>query len=577
NQPKADIPQLVYSWLSNERNGRWVIVLDSADHSDVFYRTTGPTPKSKPLATYLPQSRNGAILVTTRNKSLARRLTGNDANILNVGPMVEADAFSLLKKKLVVVHDTDRAIELVRVLEHVPLAISQAAGYIQARAPRSSPKKYLDEFRAGERKRIKLLGNDSGDLRRDGSASNAILTTWQMSFEHICSKRPSAADLLSLMSFFDRQGIPESLLKDSDSAQDTKNDIAMLRDYCLVSINEAGDMFEMHDLVQLLTRKWLEARGLQEKFKEQFVKRMAMSFPTGDYSNWAICRRLFVHAEKAMGYRPTDGETEEVWARLLYNGGRYAWLQGRYYVAERMVSKARKAREKRLGSEDNASLQSTSLFALVMKARGRWKEAESLEVQVMETRKRVLGEEHPDTLTSMGNLASTYRNQGRWKEAESLFVQVIETSSRVLGEEHPDTLTSMANLASTYRNQGRWKEAESLDVQVMETRKRVLGEEHPDTLASIANLASTYRDQGRWKEAESLEVQVMETSSRVLGEEHPDTLISMANLALTWEYQGRHLDALALIRDCAEAQQRVLGEEHPHTLSSLAAVVAWSS
>ncbi|KAM7215496.1 P-loop containing nucleoside triphosphate hydrolase protein [Rhypophila decipiens] len=428
NHPKADIPQLVYSWLSNERNGGWVIVLDSADDSDVFYSTTGPTPKSKPLATYLPQSRNGAILVTTRNKNLARRLTGNDANILDVGPMVEADALSLLKKKLGL-PDIDRATELVRVLEYVPLAISQAAGYIRAGAPRSSPEKYLDEFRAGERKRIKLLRHDGGDLRRDGSASNAILTTWQISFEHICSKRPSATDLLSLMSFFDRQGISESLLKDSDGAQGVKSnkkleageseseddcnnaedmfedDVAMLQDYCLVSTNEAGDVFEMHGLVQLSTRKWLEARGLQEKFKAQFVKRMAMSFPTGDYSNWVICRRLFVHVEKAMGCRPADGEMEEVWARLLYNGGWYALLQGQYEIAERMVDKARRTREKRLGREDEASLQSVLLYASVMKARGRWKEAESLDVQVMETSSRVLGEEHPDTLTSMANLA----------------------------------------------------------------------------------------------------------------------------------------------------------------------------
>ncbi|KAK4205945.1 P-loop containing nucleoside triphosphate hydrolase protein, partial [Rhypophila decipiens] len=568
NQPKADIPQLVYSWLSNERNSRWVIVLDSADDSDVFYSTTGPTPKSKPLATYLPQSRNGAILVTTRNKNLARRLTGNDANILDVGPMVEADALSLLKKKLGLL-DIDRATELVRVLEYVPLAISQAAGYIRARAPRSSPEKYLDEFRAGERKRIKLLGHDGGDLRRDGSASNAILTTWQISFEHICSKRPSATDLLSLMSFFDRQGISESLLKDSDEDM-FEDDVAMLRDYCLVSTNEAGDVFEMHGLVQLSTRKWLEARGLQEKFKAQFVKRMAMSFPTGDYSNWLICRRLFVHVEKAMGCRPADGEMEEVWARLLYNGGWYAWSQGQYEIAERMVDKARRTREKRLGREDEASLQSVLLYASVMKARGRWKEAESLEVQVMETFKRVLGEDHPSTLTSMGNLALTYMNQGRWKEAESLEVQVMETSSRVLGKEHPWTLTSMNNLALTFWNQGRWKEAELLNVQVMETRKRVSGEEHPETLTSMNNLALTFENQGRWKEAELLNVQVMETRKRVSGEEHPETLTSMNNLALTFENQGRWKEAESLEVQVMETRKRVLGEEHPDTLNSMA-------
>ncbi|KAK4031400.1 hypothetical protein C8A01DRAFT_51508 [Parachaetomium inaequale] len=35
SEPKADIPQLVYGWLSNVRNGRWVIVLDSADDRKV--------------------------------------------------------------------------------------------------------------------------------------------------------------------------------------------------------------------------------------------------------------------------------------------------------------------------------------------------------------------------------------------------------------------------------------------------------------------------------------------------------------------------------------------------------------
>jgi hypothetical protein len=63
NQPKADILQLVYSWLSNERNGRWIIILDSADDRDVFYRAThgGALPSGngrdgRLFATYLLQS-----------------------------------------------------------------------------------------------------------------------------------------------------------------------------------------------------------------------------------------------------------------------------------------------------------------------------------------------------------------------------------------------------------------------------------------------------------------------------------------------------------------------------------------
>ncbi|KAK4139093.1 P-loop containing nucleoside triphosphate hydrolase protein, partial [Dichotomopilus funicola] len=228
NQPKADIPQLVYSWLSNERNGKWIVVLDSADDRDVFYNvdhahgaTNSDARDRRPFATYLPQSRNGSIIITTRNKDLAFRLTGRRQNMIDIGPMAQADALTLLEKKLGSPANPDVAADLVEALDLVPLAISQAAAYIQARAPRSSAEKYLAEFRENERRRARLLGYDGGDLRRDGGASNAILTTWQISFDHIRSKRRTAADLLSLMSFFDRQGIPGWVLQPPRTTTDT--------------------------------------------------------------------------------------------------------------------------------------------------------------------------------------------------------------------------------------------------------------------------------------------------------------------------------------------------------------------
>ncbi|KAK3387984.1 P-loop containing nucleoside triphosphate hydrolase protein [Podospora didyma] len=600
NQPKADIPQLMYSWLSNERNGRWIMILDSADDRDVLYNAnSSPSPTSsdaydrRSFATYLPQSRNGSIIVTTRNRDLAFKLTGRRQNMIDVGPMAQTDALTLLEKKLGSPASLDVAADLVKALDLVPLAISQAAAYIQARAPRTSPEKYLAEFRENERKRARLLGYDGGDLRRDGGASNAILTTWQISFDHIRSKRRTAADLLSLMSFFDRQGIPGWVLKPPRATMDTarvqnvdlagvgesdasgdatddddgfEDDVMMLRDYCLIAIDVNGDEFEMHGLVQLSTKRWLEASGQLGAFIQQYIERIAASFPTGDYENWATCRELFVHAQMAVNYQPSE-DIMETWATLLYNGGWYARSQGIYEIAQQMLAKARKVREKRLGEEDVATLASIILFALVLLDRGRWKEAEKL---FMQTSKTKLGADHPSTLTSMANLASTYRNQGRWEEAEKLDVQVMETRKTKLGADHPDTLTSMANLASTYRNQGRWEEAEKLDVQVMETRKTKLGADHPSTLTSMANLASTYRNQGRWEEAEKLEVQVMETRKTKLGADHPDTLTSMANLASTYRNQGRWEEAEKLEVQVMETRKTKLGADHPDTLTSMA-------
>ncbi|KAK4243178.1 kinesin light chain, partial [Corynascus novoguineensis] len=437
NQPKANIPQLVHSWLSNERNGRWIMIVDSADDRDVFYGpasgdgpTSGDARNGRPFVTYLPQSRNGSIIITTRDKSLAFRLTGRHQNLIEVGPMAQTDALALLEKKLGSLPDTDTAAGLVQALDLVPLAISQAAAYIQRRAPRSSPEKYLAEFRESERNKSRLLQYDDGDIRRDGGASNAILTTWTISFDHIRSRRQSAADLLSLMSFFDRQGIPEWILNpsritknamqgrgldeagdresddrgsatDSDTNDDAdddidggfEDDVAILRDYCLIVADGVREEFEMHGLVQLSMRKWLQVSGQQETFKQQYIERMAASFPTGEYENWATCRSLFAHVQVALDYRPNE-DTVETWAALLHKGGWYAWSQGRYSVAQQMLGKAKKVQEKRLGKEDMTTLHSMSVLALVLLGQGRWKKAEKLFVQVMETSKTKLGADH---------------------------------------------------------------------------------------------------------------------------------------------------------------------------------------
>ncbi|XTI87867.1 hypothetical protein V2W45_1342700 [Cenococcum geophilum] len=113
---------------------------------------------------------------------------------------------------------------------------------------------YIKDFRKSDKKKAKLLNWDAGDPRRDESASNSVVTTWQMSFEHIRKERRSAADLLSLMSFFNPQGIPESVLRrhsvnataDADDDGEFNDDLDTLRAYSLVTATADSDICEMH-------------------------------------------------------------------------------------------------------------------------------------------------------------------------------------------------------------------------------------------------------------------------------------------------------------------------------------------
>jgi hypothetical protein len=523
--PQADVFELVRKWLRNDKNGKWLLVLDNADDAAALslpasngqktQASGGDGAPTRYFSSYLPQSRNGSVLVTSRTRSVALQLV-EESDIIPIEPMDDASAQALLQKKLGEKVNKDSTAELAGALEFMPLALVQAAAYIRQRAPRCSVQQYLEAFKS-DRKRTSLLNYDGGRLRRDGEAKNSILITWQISFDHILHARRSAADLLSLMSFFDRQGIPEALVRnqsgtgngrggvkainadgensDSDDSELEANindgfeeDILTLRNYSFIALTTDATTFGMHGLVQLATRKWLEGQGQLETWKQQYINNLCTEFPTGEHENWAQCQALFPHAKSSLLQPPKAVESLRQWALLLYKAAWYAWQKGNLSDAEKLSMRSMMVRTKLLGKEHEDTLNSMAMVGLATNLAGRWKEAEGLEVQVMETRKRVLGEEHPSTLTSMANLASTYRNQGRWKEAEELEVQVMETRKRVLGEEHPDTLISMANLAFTLKSQSRNDEAISLMGNCFQLQKQVLGPQHPDTASSLAAL-----------------------------------------------------------------------------------------
>ncbi|KAG9232663.1 P-loop containing nucleoside triphosphate hydrolase protein [Amylocarpus encephaloides] len=607
----ANIFQLVHDWLCDEKKGKWVFILDNVDDAGFLveapnsnqdgHTNSRGSEKVERLVEYLPQRPHGSILMTTRSKSAALKVA-ESRDIIVVEPMNRSDGLALFKKKLGWHDDSEDANELAAVLNYMPLAIVQATTYISQRLPRYTVRQYLQDFRKSDSKRTSLLNCDGGQLRRDSEAKNSIIIVWQISFEYILDIRLTAADLLSLISFFDRHGIPEILLRcrqgQSQYNQENKlndkhrfeDDLLVLRNYSFISVNANSTTFEMH--------------GLIERWKREFIRNLDAELPTGEYENW----------EKSQ--KPEESDSLREWASILYKAAWYAWRMGKGVEAENMSIHAMKVRKQILGNEHNDTLSGMAMAGLAYKLNGRWDAAKELE----------LGVDHPDTLASISNLASTYRNQGRWDNAEKLELDI----------DHPDTLSSIANLALIYQKRGlietrktklgvdhpdtlasRWDEAKKLEVQVLETRKTKLGMEHPDTLyqgrwdeakklelgvehpdtlVTMGNLAVTYKYQGRWDNAEKLEVQVMktrkmklgadhpdtlasrwdgaeklflqvmETRKTKLGIDHPDTLSSMGNLALTWKR-----------RECVRVQNRVLGPTHPDSISSRRALDTWKA
>jgi hypothetical protein len=151
-------------------------------------------------------------------------------DVIVVDPMINTDAMTLLKKKLDSTADKRDLEDLVRILEYMPLAIVQAAAYIRQKGARYSARQYVESFQKNEKQQTSLLNYEAGHLRRDLDAKNSIITTWQISFDDIQEKWPLSADLLSLISCFDRQGIPEDVLKVQPREEGIRNSMMQKSD-----------------------------------------------------------------------------------------------------------------------------------------------------------------------------------------------------------------------------------------------------------------------------------------------------------------------------------------------------------
>jgi len=591
NDATVNVAQLVNNWLCSEASGRWLMIIDGADDMDVLYirrrhgqgaaTNNGHISRQRKIAVSLPQSQNGAILITSRNTDVATKLKLRRKDIIPVGAMNEDQALQLLQNKLS--DDLDAtAPELLTELDCMPLAITQVADHISKESPRTTVATYVQELRTSNDQKVKLLRQAA----KDAHSANSILDMWQITFERIREKSHTATDLLSFMSFFNPHDIPESILlhyldknqnvaqrlgrlfhhQGDDIRKKFNEDLNVLRSYSLVT-TKRGDAFEMYGLVQLAIRRWLRYHGREDALRQMFLSTLLKEFPTGEYGNWKKCEILLPHVMAAATIAITEAEESRTLARILHNAAWYMRNRGNFVQAEGMTRGSIIARMSALALEHIKvdTQDSVNMLAVMLKDLGRYKEAEAMSRKALRRREISLGKEHLDTLSCVNTLANVLRVQGKYEDARKMNLRALSGRRKLLGEEHPDTLSSVNNLANVLRDEGKYEEAEAEYVRALKGRLKKFGKKHPDTLASLNNLACVLRDKGKYEEAETKSCLALEGRMEVLGEEHPDTLTSMINLASILRDQQKYAEAQEMNRKALEGCKRTLGEDHPFT------------
>ncbi|KAJ0138661.1 Uncharacterized protein HZ326_18401 [Fusarium oxysporum f. sp. albedinis] len=259
--------ELVKRWLEAKFHRPWLMVVDNADDLGLFYGTSG-------LSRYLPTCAQGQLLITTRNKQVAIRAT-KGRYCIEVPRMTESEAQELLGEHLGFLRpDFADLSTLVLKLEYLPLILVQAASFIKENS--ISISEYLNLLETDENL-IQLLDEDFETDGRDPDSLQAVTKTWTISFRQIRRQNELAGDLLSLMSMFDHQNIPEeflvtylSLTYGDERTLERLRAIGLLKAFSFVSSGEDNSI-SMHRLIQLAMRRWLIKEDTMEYFLRKAI------------------------------------------------------------------------------------------------------------------------------------------------------------------------------------------------------------------------------------------------------------------------------------------------------------------
>ncbi|KAL7916944.1 hypothetical protein ACQKWADRAFT_317718 [Trichoderma austrokoningii] len=199
---------LVKHWLEDKDHGEWFMIIDNADDMQLFFGQPAGTDKTKAkdeknLARYLPECAHGTILITTRNKQVGVRMTKGQQP-LEVLRMNEEESVQLLRAKLGDINTTTELSMLSSQLEHLPLALAQAAAFIQETS--TTVHKYLQLLSNSDKDFVQLLSREFETVGRDTEAPQAVAQTWMLSFQQIEQQHVLASELLSFMSLLVRDG-----------------------------------------------------------------------------------------------------------------------------------------------------------------------------------------------------------------------------------------------------------------------------------------------------------------------------------------------------------------------------------
>jgi hypothetical protein len=540
------------------RRSDWLLIFDNAADPGA-------------VRAMLPPAGSGRVVITTQYASWP----GGQALEVPVLDTATAAAFLLARTGAARAAEEAAAGELAAALGGLPLALEQAAAYMEAAGRGIS--EYLDLFRQRSAELLKY-GEPAGYDKR-------VTTTWTLAFAELGRAGP-AAGLLRLAACCAAEDIPRDRLLqprpglaelldadvapllvpllDDPLARDEA--VAGLRRYSLISAPHDG-LVSVHRLVQAITLAQLPPEVAKSwRRAAAAVVEAALPGNPEDPKAWPTFAALLPHAMAALASGTVGMEKVASYLRASGNIAAAVDLQRQVADAYRTA----------LGAEDPTTLSARAFLACWTGEAGDAAAAREQLAALVPVLQRDLGAQHSMTLSARASLARLTWDAGDPAAAYDQYSALLQEMTRALGDEDPATLTVRSDLARWSGDAGDAAAARDQYAELLRIRERRLGPEHRDTLTTRASLAYWTGEAGDPASARDQYAELAQGREDLLGPEHPATLNARTNLARWTGEAGDPSAARDQYAELLRIRERRLGAEHPGTLRTRASHAYWT-
>jgi tetratricopeptide (TPR) repeat protein len=450
----------VHRWLAD--HDRWLLVFDNV---------TWP----EDVTSLFPQGGGGQVLVTSRWAAW-----GEWATPLRLEVLSREEAVAFVRKRTGAT-DEQAAVALAEALGDLPLALAEAAAYIE------QTQVGLDEYLQLVQERAMELF----DMDQSAGAERRVATVWSLSLERVRDEAPAAEALLQLCAFLAPDNIPRSLPREhaavlpeelGHSARDLlayNKMLGVLGRYSMATVTPTA--LGLHRLVQAVIRARLEDR--EGRWVHIAVELIDAAFPKDSWelTTWPTCQRLLAHLLAVVDHAERLNVASELTGGLLHRASVYLRGRGQPRQAHPLAERALTLTQQALGPDSPTVGDRHDELGRALREAGDYPAARQHIEQALAIHQTAYGPDDSRVGSRHNELGLVLRQLGDLAGARSHHERALEIGQATVDPDHPNTATRHNNLGLVLLQLGDLAGARSHHERALEITQATLGPDHYQT------------------------------------------------------------------------------------------------